>query len=229
MKAIRVLLVALTAMFALIVVAVSGASAATEPALWLINGGDVPAAGVTVSIATEAGKPLLLEDMEPILNKPTAILCSVDSLGLLLPNGEDEQNSVIVLTCSFETAGECISTDPVLFESVHLPWLTRVVQITGSNPEEFEDELFAGTNGAPGWLIECTSVATGTKIDDTCTTTAGRTLLLNEANGEVDALFNTPISATCTSANRSSGLVEGLVLIARFINGALEPVAASLP
>jgi hypothetical protein len=228
MKAIRVLLVALTAMFALSVAVASSASAATEPALWLINGGDVPAGGVTVSIATEAGKKLLLEDMEPLLNKPTAVECNGTGLGLLLPNGEDEQNSATPSGCVFETAGECVSTGPLVVAAVNLPWLTRVVQITGSNPEEFEDEIFAGTNGAPGWLTECTAVATGTKVDDTCTTAAGRTLLKNEANGEVDALFE-PINALCTSANKSSGLVEGLVLIARFINGALEPVAASLP
>jgi len=223
------MLLALVAVFAFSVVVASSASAATEAALWLVKGADVPAGGTTVNVETEPNKLLMLEDMEAGPSRlPTAVECEGNGLGLVLPNGLDEQNSAEPTKCILSTPGACETLEKV--EAVHLPWLTRVVQISGSSPEEFQDEIYEGTGGNPGWLVEClSSGAIKIKVDDSCTSATGRTLLTNEvANEVVDAVFQ-PETANCTQGNSASGLVVGLVALHALVLNVLEVLAASLP
>ncbi len=228
MRKIQVILLALVAVFALSVVAASSAFAATEAALWLVSGAEVPAAGVPTNLEVVSTKKLVLEDMEAgPLKQATSVECGGTGTGNVLPEGLDEQLTATPEGCVRKTDGACETLESVA--AVNLPWKTEVLQVTGSSPELFEDALVSGTGGNPGWLVECETLLG--KKNDVCTTNAGKTPLVNESSGEVLGTFETRSGeeASCTEGTSKSGLVSGQVLAHALVSGVLETLAASLP
>jgi len=227
MKKIQILMLAVVAMFAFSAVVASAASAEELLPLWLVMGEDVPAGGVTVDV-TVSGK-LLLEDMSAT-GGAVDVECEGNGLGLLLPEGLDEQNSANAENCKLGTTkGQC--SEVLKVEAVDLPWLTQLVQVGTA----FEDNLFEGKSATekPGWLVLCLTVLG--EVDDTCTTNEGKTLLTNnETTGEVESEFAESAAesewAGCTQPKTTkSGLVVGLVLLHVLLPGnELMTLAASL-
>jgi hypothetical protein len=192
---------------------------------WLVNGNAVPATGATVDITTTN---LVLEDMQAgPLKQATSILCEGTGLGLLLPGGLDEQDSMALEKCVRVTDGACETLDSAKF--TNLPWLTELLPF-GTEENEAKDMLYAGTGGNPGWAIEC-ETALG-KQTDTCTTADGQTLMSQEGE-ELNAEFPEKIenleAAECAQAvpKAEAGLVFGLVLLMALESGALVPLTLS--
>lgn len=208
MRKLQVIGLALVSVFAFCAFAASSASAHE----WLVNGAAVPAGGVTV----DSEGTLLLEDMSG-LAKEAAVVCLGTGLGLVLPAGKDEQNSITVGTCRVEKP--CATFEKAA--AVNLPWTTELLEPVAGGGHT--DAILTGTGGNPGWLVECNEGGIIGKVDDTCTTTKGEPLANNE-NGNVDIEFmaNGPKSefANCTIGGAEVGLVEGLVTLEALQNGA---------
>ncbi len=220
-------MIALIAVFAFSVVAVSSAFAATEAALWLVKAEEVPAAGVSIDLEVVSTHKLVLEDMEAgPLKQATSVECGGTGTGLVLPEGLDEQLTFTPEGCVRKTGGACETLESI--EAVNLPWKTEVLQVTGSSPELFEDAIVSGTGGNPGWLIECETLLG--KKDDTCTTDTSKIPLVNESSGEVLGTFENRAGeeASCTEGTSKSGLVTGEFWLHALI-GVSVTLAVSLP
>jgi hypothetical protein len=125
-------------------------------------------------------------------------------------------------------AGTCPSA---VVLPVHLPWLTTLLEPAVGL---FVDDITQlGTNGVPGWLVECT---VGIKIDDECVTEKGSPTQKNGAGAnleKVESIFENLLAeeeAVCSLNKEQSGMVEGtLVLEALSANGLnLEALDVSL-
>jgi hypothetical protein len=148
------------------------------------------------------------------------ILCEASGLVWLLPGGKDLQT---VATCAKAVKGAGTCEGPSV-TAVHLGWTTELEQMAVG--PEWLDEITDGTNGEPGWLVECTIPLIG-RINDECVTDNGTVILTNEANGTVAAEFPEPANeeqADCTEGGKLEGLVVG-----KFIIEALTPAGAKIP
>lgn len=199
---------------------------------WLVSGAVVPAGGVTVDVGTTDPSGgthfILLEDMAAgPLKQATDIECEGTGLGLLLPEGLDEQNSIKPENCKRGTpTGACSALDAV--RPVNLPWTTALIPVSGSETEA-EDNPISGTGGNPGWAVEC-ETALGKKTD-TCTTNLGKTLATQEGE-EIKSNFPETAAesewAECTEGSpKLNGLVVGNIYIKALVSGVLVPLTIS--
>lgn len=191
---------AFAAVFAFCAVAATGASALE----WLVDGNPVAAGGVE-AISKSEGKSILLEDTAT----KTHIDCEGTDKGLVLPSGADTEETISVnasTQCEVLEAGECGTLNRV--SGAHLGWNTQLEVFGGANV----DHVVSGTGGNPGWEVECTTFFI--KVTDTCTSTEGRPLVTNNANGTVDVEFMAgEPAALCSVHNGETGHVEGLVIL----------------
>jgi hypothetical protein len=198
----------LAAFAPLVFCAVAATTASAEEALgWLESGATLTASKEIDSVGT-----LLLEDTDT----GTAILCSSEGLGDAGPGVEDEVLSMTNILCSFETAGECNSTQAVTFTLVHLPWLTLLELVENT----LVDMLEANGAGNPGWEFKCTGNV-GVEVKDECTVALTYTDVSNLAGGIVDGEFletlgpfaNCDVTAlgSLILSGTGTGLVQGLV------------------
>jgi hypothetical protein len=198
----------LAAFAVLVFCAVAATTASAEEALgWLESG-----ATLTVSKEVDSVGTLLLEDTDTL----TAILCSGENLGDVGPGAEDEVLSITNILCTFETAGECNSTQPVEALPVHLPWLTLLELVENT----LVDMVEANGAGNPGWEVKCTSNV-GVEAKDECTAALAYTLIAPLVGGIVDSEFLESLGpfANCDVTALGSlilsaietGLVQGLI------------------
>ncbi len=214
---------AIFAVFTFSVVVVSSAPAVEVPQ-WLVN-------AATISLATELIKADLLPETELLLLEDMSngadLLCEISkSTGWLLPNGLGE---ITEWECiNTEAMAVCEATPVPVIKPLHLPWMTELLEPTAGNVEL---DINAGTGGSPGWESECNVFLLG-KIKDSCSTSNGKALLENLADGLVRNEFMETVEkseqANC-EANKEVGLVIGLGLIhALNSTGELLTLAASL-
>jgi hypothetical protein len=232
MKKIQILGLALFAVLAFGAFAASAAFAVETPQ-YLVNGA-VIALGTKVNsdiisaAAQGGGGPVSIEDMNAS-TKPD-ILCEVEnSLMWLESNGASE---IVSGECKNPVVDSGTCGKPVVVP-VNLPWTGTLLEPTAGN-YELDITQGKGLNAeteAPGWLAECEVLFV--KIDDTCTTTKGKVLLSNLADGLLQGEFMEVIlaeeQANCTVGGKEQGLVVGTgVIHALNASAELQTLAVSL-
>jgi hypothetical protein len=231
MKQIHILGLALFAVLAFGAFAASAAFAVEAPQ-YLVNGATI-ALGTRVNsdiisaAAQGGGGPVLIEDMNAS-TKPD-ILCEVEnSLMWLESNGVSE---IVSGECKNPVVDSGTCGKPI-FVPVNLPWTGTLLESTAGN---YEMDLTQGKGlteaEAPGWLAECEVLFV--KIDDTCTTTRGKVLLSNLADGLLEGEFMEVIAleeqVNCTVGGKEQGLVVGTgVIHALNASAELQTLAVSL-
>lgn len=197
MQRIKIMGLALVAVFAFAAIASSSAFAAPE---WLLGGKSITK---PVAVKSKSVGKLLLAD----LGAGTSIVCEGTDEGTVGPGAMDLVSKITATNCSFEEAGSCESGKPVTAKAVNTPWLTELFD----NGTEVRDDITSEISGKlPGWVVECT-VAGIFKIQDECTglSTTG----MDNVTGGVDALFEalTP-KANCSVGGSGKGDVSGVDL-----------------
>jgi hypothetical protein len=200
MRKIRLVGLALFAVFAFSAVAAASAFAESE---WLDNGAVTVAGAVKAELKTEGTERLLLADMKGgIGGGEVDLLCEAKSTGLIGAK-VDTVETATATNCVVDT-GLC--PEPTV-TARHLPWKTEILLVGGV----FRDDITetAGAGGAPGWLVKCSIV------EDECLSNEGFTELTNLAGGGVDVLFNeaTSPAATCSRGGAGQGLIQGLLVL----------------
>jgi len=203
MLRIRIIGLAIMAVFAMSAVAASSASAHE----WLISGKPIAKATTIMSHGT-----LELEDSVA----GTAVSCTGFDTGTVGPGAADLISKISstvlgasnVITCSFVKQGLCESTAPTALAE-HLPWKTEIyTSATGTR-----DMITADGAGEPGWTVTCH--VGGAATPDTCTAALGSTGLANvTGGGGVNATFEEHSQkANCTIGGTEAGVVRGTDLL----------------
>jgi hypothetical protein len=195
MKRIRIIGLAIVAVFALSAVAASGASAFTT---WDVEGSPVTA---PVETTSESAAGLTLS------SGGTTVVCKGTDTGTVEPEGKDKVNTITVNTekdCTVTVAGFCESLINV--KPVNLPWNTKLVG-------EKEDEILPSTAGKnPGWAVTCSTILGEKTV--TCTAPHAHVEVVNNA-GKVETVFKEKVTenAACEGGTSSEGTVRGIDLI----------------
>jgi hypothetical protein len=225
MSKIKVLGAALFAMFAFGVVAVSGASAATEASWGLCESAskglytqswcDVHSASkegefelklLTASTLTVSEGKLTLEDTKAT-GGASKIECEGSDHGLVGPGGADLLDFVLATNCK-KITGAC-NEGTVFAKPADLPWKTLLLEESNG---EIRDDLENDGKGEPGYIVECGATIFKLKVEDTCTG-ASSTGMLAVSTG-VEATFEAKSqNANCTLGGAGTGVVRGLDLI----------------
>lgn len=204
MLRIKILGLALVAVFMMGAVAASSAMAAHQ---WLINKSPIASRVKVHSLGL-----LLLEDS----GTGTKLHCHGANDGYVGPGNVD---LVLAITkellgtndkipCTFDKAGLCNSGKPVTALALNLPWLTLITLIGGKVRDIIEKDPSASVSGNPGWKVTCTNILGGESIDE-CTLAEGNTALANSAAG-VEAIFDAESpNANCTLGGAETGVVRG--------------------
>jgi hypothetical protein len=190
MQRIRIIGLALVAVFALSAVVSASASAAAK-LRWSLGTTEVTKSMPVSSPASE----IKLTDEE----KGVTVKCKGTSKGTVTTEGKDETTEAVAKECS---ASVCSS---VTVTAEGLPWKTKLVEVGGKE----EDEI-TGASGKVGWKTVCKTII-GTTEEDVCTRTVAHTELANVAKG-VAASFIKSEKATC-SGGKETGVVEGTATI----------------
>lgn len=215
MLRIRIIGLAIMAVFAMTAVAASSASAHE----WLIGGKPITAAKTIMSHGT-----LLLEDSEAT-GGAVAVNCPGFDTGTVGPGALDvitkvsstELGATNDINCTFEKAGLCESSTTPTALAINLPWMTEIY--TASNGE-IRDMITADGAGSPGWKVTCKAPILGTTSDE-CTVALGSTALANVTGG-VDATFEKESQkAKCSKGGKESGIVKGIDFLLSPSEGAL--------
>jgi hypothetical protein len=168
---------------------------------WLVNGVAVTGE-VAVDSESVSTKPLELEDM----GTGVKISCEGTDKGTVGPNGKDKETVVTENLASCKVlAGSGTCKKILAVKAVDLPWATQL--------RKTRDEISAEGAGSPGWLVECEGFL-GIKVDDTCTLATGTTAITNLGNGTVESLFDgSSGEANCSVGGEKQGLVIGPVIL----------------
>jgi len=224
MSKIKVLGLALVAMFTFGVVAASSASA-TEPSWGLCEEqstakflysdkwcdkdvnktGEFEFKAATTELLINSHGTLDLED-----NKATGgaskIECTGIDHGLVGPGSKDLLNFVEASGCK-KISGQC-NEKTVFAKAVNLPWKTLLLYV-GS---EIRDDLESDGAGEPGYTVECGATIFELHVEDTCTGATSTGILPVE--GGVDATFDSKSAhANCSIGGTGSGVVTGTDLL----------------
>lgn len=219
MKRLKILGVALVAVFAVGIVAVESASAVEFLlAEWLLNG--VP---VEAELADDGSGEITLEDTKVPLLGRASVVCSHFRDGAYLGNGAGTTTELLTL------AGELVNLTPLtelgltcvnqlnciepLAWALHLPWNTLAELMEDPVGTSFFVELSLNSGfGNPGFEINC--MGSG-GITDECTSTELVDQLSNEAFGvlgvfslEFRLLVGAP-AINCTQGGTEAGEVSG--------------------
>ncbi len=202
MLRIRIIGLALVAMFALSAVAVASASAAENE--WSLSKVDVTS---TMNV-TSKGK-LELTDTSTAAGSVT-VTCEGTDAGTVLPGGKDSTTSITATKC---TSNNSACTSPTA-KAVNLPWTSQL-------KEKGTRDLIKSANSTTlGWLVDCETLL-GKKSDE-CTTKSTEVVVENTKTG-VNTIFSKKVSgmATCTESKKETGYVEGTVEIVSGESGKL--------
>jgi hypothetical protein len=195
MRKIHALGLALFAVFAFSVVAVSSASALES--VWLINGHTA----LTLELVLSEGELLLADLNVPFIGE-AMVLCSGLNEGFVGGDASgdnpkwDEVTKItglnpvtepLWIVCTRQTGCEAGTTPEAM--PVNLPWLTELLLVEG----KFLNDLFGAGGTAAGWVIrnclvlgmspedECTNATTSADIDNVTGTPPDVIALFSEA------------------------------------------------
>jgi hypothetical protein len=226
MNKLRIMMLMLFGVCAFGALAVSMASAAELAAEWLWNMVGI-AAGVELPVLA-SGELELMDTEAPIVGL-AVVLCSGILDGTVLAAGDGLIEELLALnelelisrTGLTGVALACtnsLNCPTPLVWAINLKWHTFLTLITVGTEEFFAILLLEeGTNGKPGWEVQCMGEIG--EPSDTCTAEAeGVAEAKNEGTG-VDATFSQAFTelvgvklAKC-SGGRETGIVAGLGLI----------------
>jgi hypothetical protein len=211
MSRIRLIGLALVAVFAFSAVTVASASAA--PVWEQQIGGTFGPITTPVTAASKSIGNLTLTDSVA----GTSIECAGTDSGKVGAGSKDEVTSITASSCKFVTAGSCTSSKPVTATAKNLPWITELYEEAG----KVRDHVKAHSGGGePGYDVECT-VAGIFKVQDEClgeTNTA-----MNNVTGGVEAVFDaTSPKVKCSIGGAGSGTVLGKDLNENPASGAIR-------
>jgi hypothetical protein len=198
MQRIRIVGLALVAVFALSAVVSASASAAFKLE-WGLGGVLAPSNMPTTSHGT-----LKLTDSKTTIGSVTIECAGIDK-GTVGSKGIDEVTSItnaegkLPIKCT-STNKEC---ETPTAEPIGLPWKTQLVEREGKE----EDQITSAKEF--GWKSECT-VKKIVKAADECTTKETHTVMENVAAG-VNSIFSPAVGgkAKCTQSKEETGSVEG--------------------
>jgi hypothetical protein len=196
MSRIRIIGLALVAVFAFSAVAAASASAAPE---WLVAGAK-PTSPVAVTSKTE-GKLKLTDEGVGV-----TVECEGTDKGTVGPKSADTVSTVTPKNPCTVTAGTALCGTTANASALHLSWETSLIEPVAG---EIRDEVKNSTNN-PGWKVECLG---GLKTTDECTGDSS-TLIHNNtpAAGVVTAEFEAKSAhANCTVGGTGKGKVEGKI------------------
>jgi hypothetical protein len=214
MSKLKILGVALVAVFAVSIVVASTASAVEFLlALWLVGGVNVTS---TLAVAQEG--ELKLEDAKTLLGK-IPVLCSGILDGTVGPNSTDEITELLSLTGTaisktvlVENGLACTDQSGVCGEPLvwaeGLPWKTELELMVDGTETFFVDLILNGE-----YYLVCMSSG----LEDLCGVAQTAVKMTNEAGGVVDALFEDAFQTlaelklgNCNQGGAESAIVEGL-------------------
>jgi len=218
MTRIRVICLALLAVFITSAVAASGASAAhvwevsectkeaTKTFLWLDSKCTQDSAGKIgeweILWKAVGATPVTVDTLGTLKlqSNGVEVECEGHDTGTVNQNGLDLTSTITVLSCTLIN-GAGICTSPVTAAPVNLPWHTHL-ELMG---KELRDLLSSDGAGDPGWKVKCNNGLT-----NTCTAAAGDTHVLNNVpNDTVETTFDSLTEeAKCTLGK---GTVRGTV------------------
>lgn len=222
MSKIKVLGLALVAMFAFGVVAASSASA-EEPSWGLCEKLTEPTGLYTqawcdVHSATQEGEfefklthvallvnshgTLTLEDTKAT-GGPSKIECKGIDHGTVGPLALDLLDLVEAKECK-KLTGAC-NQGTVFAKALNLPWHTLLLYVGNEIRDDLTSEL---ANKLPGYTVECGATIFELHVEDECTGDTSTGILA--VSGGVDATFdsNSP-NANCTIGGAGTGVVRG--------------------
>ena len=147
----------------------------------------------------------------------TTIECTGTDSGTVGAGNKDEVTAITASACKFVSAGTCTASKPVTAKAVNLPWVTELYEESG----KIRDHVKAHSGGGqPGYVVECT-VAGIFKVQDECIgeTNTG----MENVAGGVDASFDaiTP-KANCSIGGTGTGSVKGVDLNENPASGAIR-------
>jgi hypothetical protein len=137
------------------------------------------------------------------------------ALDLVLSVTAEPLGTVKAVPCTFDKVGLCKSGTTPTAEAVHLPWHTKLIELTAGSGN-VNDLILGNGAGKPGWAVTCTNILGG-KTTDTCEEEAGKPagpVATNDGLLGVLATFNagnTPL-AKCSLGGEGAGHVAGTVL-----------------
>lgn len=220
MKRIRILAVALVAVFVASVAVVATASAVEFLlALWL-DGGSPVAAQLNVE---NEGELELVSLNGGKLGVKAKILCSGILDGWVAPESLDFLSELLTLTGTVVPLAEltgvpltCTNeencTTPEVW-AAKMGWETEAELMVDGTETFFTDLILNG-----GWYVQC--LVLGVTISETCTSPETAVKLTNEANGTIDAEFSDAFQVlagltlgNCTLGGAESAEVNGLAFI----------------
>jgi len=205
MNRLRILGLALVAVFAMSAVVASAASAA-----WVASPWEAFYSGswhvVTTTIKVTSAGTLKLK------NGGDEVECEGTNKGTIGAGGIDEVLTVTVKNpCKLIANSGCKSPQPSGFPkaaAIHLPWKTQLEDETNG---EKRDKITAHTGGeAPGWSVECENILKGkSKVE--CTAAEELTKVTNESMSFLTTFAPTGEPASCKGGISSKGAVIGPV------------------
>jgi len=142
----------------------------------------------------------------------STIECEGTLEGSVGPGKEDSVTKTTTTSC-VRVSGSCEAGHAITAEPLNLPWKTELLLEGG----KVRDMIMNGGKGTPGWKVECT-VLGFVKIQDECTgeTTTGVSVVKEAEKHLVHFTFDgisNEKPANCSLGGEKQGLVEGLISI----------------
>jgi hypothetical protein len=203
MSRIRIIGLALVAVFAMTAVAAASASAHE----WQIGGKAI----VTATVTKSKGTLTLTDKKGGIFKEEVKLTCKGTDEGTVGPGAADTVTAVTATECKTEK-GTCPSPTA---KATHLPWKTELVSGTGS---EVRDTITSGGSGEPGYNVVCAGL-----VEDEC---VGNTSTKAEnTTGGVNEIFDAnSANAKCSRGGANAGEVRGTDLIESPTGGVLTAI-----
>ncbi len=218
MNELKILCVALFAVFAFCAIATAAAGAVEFLlAEWLVNGNPV-----TSTLLVNAEGEVLIAETIPIINIKIDALCSGIGVGTIGPNGEgtgtellDLSGTLVSSTPLVEPGLTCTNTEncpePLAWAD-NLPW-QGLLELMVDGTETFFVGLASKAGGTIGYHLVCMG---SSGLEDLCTATEAIGKVTNTAeglDGEASEAFAELAGlklANCEKAGAETGVVEGL-------------------
>ena len=195
MQRLKVLGLALVAVFAMGAVASASASAL----VWQEEVGGVFQEVANGTKVTATGKLKLLDKKGGPFTEEVEVECEGNSEGTVSTGGKDAVTAITATACKV-LKGVCPT--PVTAKAVNMPeWQTQLEVVGTENRDKITTTT--GTKEV-GWEVSCNGTI------DKCTSASSSTKMANNANGTVEATFdaNTP-KANCSRGGAAQGSVSG--------------------
>lgn len=198
MTRIRIIGLALVAVFAISAVVAASASALE----WLLNGKPI----LTAKAVSSSGS-LVLEDLAAT-GGAVEIECTGSDEGTVGPGAQDLVTTIKATSCKFlaEKHGVCEESKPVTANAINIKKHWETLLVTNSSGQ-IRDLITSPEGKGPGWNVEC-KVGGILEVSDECTSASPEPLVTNLSTG-VDVTFEASETASCSKGSSTSGMVVG--------------------